>query len=244
MMNVKDQIEASKVAVENDVVIGRNSMIRGKEIILGKGVRIGDHVEITCDKLELRDGCAIRSNSTILCPHIVFENGCFTGDSLQVELNEYFYLGRHSHIGSRGSIAGQGLRSGEFLWMKDEVVVGGGGSKGPHAYLTIGNRAAIYNKCFINLSEEVNIGSNSGLSYNVVLLTHGAWQPVLAGYLTKFAPVNIGNDVVVYLNSVVLPGVTIGDHSTVGAGSVVRNNIPSYCLATGNPAKIRKRSGQ
>jgi acetyltransferase-like isoleucine patch superfamily enzyme len=42
-------------------------------------------------------------------------------------------------------------------------------------------------------------------------------------------------------NSVVLPGVRIGKRSQVGAGSVVTKDIPPFCIAAGNPAKILKR---
>jgi len=240
MCSVRDQIEASRVSVDTDVTIGANSFIRGEEVVLEKGVRVGDNVEIVCDKLELGTGCAIGSNSVILCPRIVCENGCSTGHSLEVALNEYFRLGPRSQIGNRVNIMGQGFKSGEFLWVESEVVIGGGGARGPHSYLTIGDRTSIFGRSYINLAEEVRIGSNTALSYNVVLLTHGAWQPALLGYPTKFGPIYVGHHVVIYLNSVVLPGVTIGDYSTVGAASLVLNDVPDHCLAVGNPARIRK----
>jgi len=39
----------------------------------------------------------------------------------------------------------------------------------------------------------------------------------------------------------ILPGVTIGKKSVIGAGSVVTKNIPAYCIAVGNPARIIKK---
>jgi acetyltransferase-like isoleucine patch superfamily enzyme len=45
-------------------------------------------------------------------------------------------------------------------------------------------------------------------------------------------------------NSILLPGVTIGKHSVVGAGSVVTKDIPDYCVAVGNPAKVIKKIGE
>lgn len=41
-------------------------------------------------------------------------------------------------------------------------------------------------------------------------------------------------------NAVILPGVTIGKNSVVGASSVVTKNVPDFCVAVGNPAKIIK----
>lgn len=52
------------------------------------------------------------------------------------------------------------------------------------------------------------------------------------------SPVRIGNDVFLGANTWVLKGVTIGDGSVVGAGSVVTRSIPPGCIAAGNPAKV------
>lgn len=46
---------------------------------------------------------------------------------------------------------------------------------------------------------------------------------------------------VVSLSVTILPGVTIGNNVTIGAGSVVTRDIPSNCIAVGNPAKPIKR---
>ncbi|MDA9177069.1 hypothetical protein N9O11_02815 [Flavobacteriaceae bacterium] len=42
-------------------------------------------------------------------------------------------------------------------------------------------------------------------------------------------------------NSILLPGVTIGEYSVIGAGSVVTKSVPSGVVAVGNPAKIIKK---
>ena len=49
-------------------------------------------------------------------------------------------------------------------------------------------------------------------------------------------PVTIGEDVWVGMGAVILPGVTIGDHAVIGAGSVVTKDIEPYAIAVGNPA--------
>ena len=51
-------------------------------------------------------------------------------------------------------------------------------------------------------------------------------------------PIKVGNNVWFGGNVVVLPGVTIGDNTVIGAGSVVTKDIPSNVLAVGNPCKI------
>lgn len=54
-------------------------------------------------------------------------------------------------------------------------------------------------------------------------------------------PVTIGNDIWIGANAVVLPGVTIGDHSVVAAGAVVTKDVPSHSLVAGVPAKVIKQ---
>lgn len=58
------------------------------------------------------------------------------------------------------------------------------------------------------------------------------------GYQT--APITIGNNVFIGGCTIILKGVSIGDHSIVGAGSVVTKNIPSGEVWAGNPAKFIK----
>lgn len=48
----------------------------------------------------------------------------------------------------------------------------------------------------------------------------------------------IGNNVWLGANAVILPNVTIGEGSIIGAGSIVNKDIPSFCLAAGVPAKV------
>lgn len=51
-------------------------------------------------------------------------------------------------------------------------------------------------------------------------------------------PITIGNNVWIGAQVCVLPGVTIGDDSVIGAGSVVTKDIPAGVLATGNPCRV------
>jgi len=53
-------------------------------------------------------------------------------------------------------------------------------------------------------------------------------------------PVTIGDDIWIGTNAVILPGVTIGDHSVVAAGAVVTKEVPPHTLVAGVPAKIIK----
>lgn len=91
----------------------------------------------------------------------------------------------------------------------------------------------------------VNIGNDVRLAQNVVLsgLNHNYEEidsPIHEqGVSTK--PIIIEDESWIGANTVILPGVTIGRHSIVAAGSVVTKDIPKYTLVAGNPAKVLKQ---
>lgn len=65
----------------------------------------------------------------------------------------------------------------------------------------------------------------------------GGWKKEYSLPL-KHNYVIVGNDVWVGANTVILPGVKIGDGAIVGAGSIVTHDIPPYAVAAGAPAKV------
>jgi Acetyltransferase (isoleucine patch superfamily) len=91
----------------------------------------------------------------------------------------------------------------------------------------------------------VSMGSGSGLGQHVFVagFNHGysdggknsSQQPL------DIKPTVIEEEAHIGANSVVVAGVTIGKRSQVGAGSVVTKDIPPFCVAVGNPAKVVKR---
>jgi len=91
----------------------------------------------------------------------------------------------------------------------------------------------------------VEIGNNVMLAQNIVVsgLNHGYEDVTIPPSLQKEIrkQIIISDNVWIGANSVITAGITIGRHSVIGAGSVVTKNIPDYCVAVGNPAKIIKR---
>lgn len=53
--------------------------------------------------------------------------------------------------------------------------------------------------------------------------------------------INIDDDVLIGMNTIILKGVHIGARSIIGAGSVVTKDVPCDCLAARNPAKVIKK---
>ena len=88
----------------------------------------------------------------------------------------------------------------------------------------------------------IEIGKNVQITKNVSILTHDYSWSVLKGkygeILGASGKVTIGDNVFIGFNTTILKGVTIGNNVIIGANSVVSKNIPSNCVACGNPAKV------
>ena len=89
----------------------------------------------------------------------------------------------------------------------------------------------------------VKIGDDCFIGPNVSIYTacHST-NPVERNTRQEWAkPVTIGNNVWIGGSVTILPGVSIGDNVSIGAGSVVVGDIPSNTVAVGNPCKVIKR---
>lgn len=89
---------------------------------------------------------------------------------------------------------------------------------------------------------EIKIGKNAMLAPNVQIYT--AYHPIdpklrISG-IEYGSPVTIGDNVWIGGGAIINPGVNIGDNVVIGSGSVVTKDIPSNCVAVGNPCKIIK----
>ena len=85
-------------------------------------------------------------------------------------------------------------------------------------------------------TRDVIIGKYAIVAGNVFVATHCPSNSMRPGGLK----IRIGDYAYIGYGSIILPGVTIGNRSLVGAGSVVTKNIPDKTIAAGNPAKIIK----
>lgn len=88
----------------------------------------------------------------------------------------------------------------------------------------------------------IDIGRGCAISSGVAIysVTNQFSQKPTASILDNdvmYAPVAIGEDVWIGAGATVLPGVTIGAHAVIGAGSVVNRDIPAWQVVAGTPAK-------
>ena len=115
---------------------------------------------------------------------------------------------------------------------------------GKHTYL--GSRVyANFNWTLVD-DAEIHIGDCCMFGPNVTIAT--AAHPILPSLRERAyqfnLPVSIGRNVWVGANAMILPGVTIGDNSVIGAGSVVTKDIPANVVAVGNPCRVLREIGE
>ena len=92
----------------------------------------------------------------------------------------------------------------------------------------------------------ITIGDNTTISFDVAFVTHDGGTRVLRNLATNekekqtviYGQIKIGKNCFVGCRSTILPGVTIGDNTIIGAGSVVNRDIPANSVAVGVPCKV------
>lgn len=112
--------------------------------------------------------------------------------------------------------------------------------------LRIGKESQIHQNCHLTCAGNITIGNNVIITSNVTITNiihpheNDITNPINKNKI-NIKDVYIDDQVYIYNNAVILPGVHIGKHSIIGANSVVRGEIPPYSIAVGNPAKVIKR---
>jgi acetyltransferase-like isoleucine patch superfamily enzyme len=109
------------------------------------------------------------------------------------------------------------------------------------ARISIGDHTFINYGLSISAYKQVDIGRHCWLGHYTLILDrneHGVEEREVA---PPPAQVIIEDHVWIGSRAIILPGVRIGHHSVVGAGSVVTKEIPANCLAVGVPARVVRR---
>ncbi len=143
---------------------------------------------------------------------------------------------RHIHLGANTMIGpGATLSAG---W--------GPGHPGlPDEVVRIGDRCLIGRGSSVIGHKSIVIGNDVWTGYDVRIadMNHGyedITRPISGQWMAE-EPIAIGDGSWLGHHLVVLPGVTIGRHVTVGAGSVVTDDLPDYSVAVGVPARVVRR---
>jgi maltose O-acetyltransferase len=142
---------------------------------------------------------------------------------------------RRLYYAARLGACGQGLLLMHDVWLvvPENLRLGDNVSVGPGVKINAGGGVEIGNDVMIG--PDVKIWSANHRFDD-------PGRPVCEqGY--EAGPVRIGSDVWIAAGSIILPGVAIGDHAVIGAGSVVTSDVPAWSVAAGNPARVIKQRG-
>lgn len=109
--------------------------------------------------------------------------------------------------------------------------------------IKVGSGVFMNFNCVILDSAEVRIGDNVllGPGVHIYAASHPLDHAERASGLIKAKAIEIGADVWIGGNTVICPGVKIGERSVIGAGSVVTHDIPPDVLAVGSPCRVIRR---
>ena len=146
----------------------------------------------------------------------------------------------------RSDFSGISLVVKELLGTSDGAVIN------PPFYCDYGSHIHVGKNLFVNYNctiidvAKVIIGDNCQMAPNVAIYTAGhPVHPDTRNTAYEYGKeVRIGDNVWIGGNTVICPGVTIGDCCVIGAGSVVTRDIPDNVVAVGNPCRVLREVGE
>jgi maltose O-acetyltransferase len=166
----------------------------------------------------------------------------------RLRLVAYLYLARHL---PEGPMPGGRLARRVRRWIcvplfaaaGDDVNVERGAFFGDGSRVRIGSRSSL--GIDVRVHGPVTIGRDVMMGPRCVIyaLAHGIDDVTVPMIDQQFAPprpVVIEDDVWIGYGTIILPGVTIGTGSVIGAGSVVARDVPPFAVAAGNPCVVRR----
>ncbi len=143
-------------------------------------------------------------------------------------------VGNGLEVGGNVGICGSGkVIAGQNLRLNKNVTLS---TFSARAKIEIGNGVLINNSTFIGAHEQITIGDDTMIAAEV-LIVDTDWHGI-DGQPPQERPIRIGCHVWIGLRAIILEGVTIGDNSVVGAGSVVTKSVASNSVVAGNPARF------
>jgi maltose O-acetyltransferase len=121
------------------------------------------------------------------------------------------------------------------------VRIASGVNFGSGHLLELGDNSALNVQCWI--ANDTVIGNDVMMGPRVSILSSShnfsdITKPMRGQGAPPRQPVIIGNDVWIGTQTIILPGVRVGDHSIIGAGSVVTKDVPAWAIVGGNPACV------
>lgn len=203
------------MGVGHDVAVGAK---RAAAEMLHRGLHLGRHLgAIGPDTHRGRRFAAFGERSVICFPPTAIVNERY------IRIGIDTLIGPHVTL-SAGLVPGQEGLTDPVVRIGDRCLIGQGGGIVGHLSIEIGDD--VWTGHHVYLTDQ---------NHGYTDLTRPISQQAMPE-----RPVRIGQGSWIGHGTVVLPGATIGEHVVIGANSVVRGDIPSFCVAAGNPIRIIK----
>lgn len=230
------------------------NVIKGINCVIADGAKLGDHVVLghNCiieDNVVIGDSTYIDSNTIIRSNTTIGKNSFIGSNCIIGEYWMDFCLERkpHEHTLNIGEEAL--IRSGSILYAGSEIGIGFQTGHqvtireksriGDH--VSVGTLSDIQGNCrignYVRLHSNVHIGQLSVIDdfvwiFPYVILTNDPTPPS-----ENFIGVHVHSFAIIATDSVVMPGLDIGQDCLIGAGAIVTKSVEPYTVAVGNPAK-------
>lgn len=187
------------------------------------GMKIGSKVQIGFGTL-------------LICSEVVIEDAAYIGHFCVVRANS-LHIGQRAKIHNMVRITAFSvvMKSQSTIYSQNQIA---GDCEDKRSTIHLGVASSILQHCYVNLARPVHLGRNVGVGGGSYLFTHGLWLSKLDGFPVAYGEITVEDDVWLPWGCFVMPGITIGTRSIVGACSVVTKNIPAGVLVAGVPAKV------
>jgi acetyltransferase-like isoleucine patch superfamily enzyme len=172
----------------------------------------------------------------LMCPEVVIEDGAYVGHFCVLRAKS-LRLGKRAKIHNmvRVNAFSVVMKSQSTIYSQNQIA---GDCEDKRSTIHLGVASSILQHCYVNLARPVYLGRNVGVGGGSYLFTHGLWLSKLDGFPVAYGEITVEDDVWLPWGCFVMPGITIGTRSIVGACSVITKNIPPGVLVAGVPAKI------
>ncbi len=127
----------------------------------------------------------------------------------------------HDQVNVYKCVVGKNCKIDAFVYIEEGVKIGNNCKVRPFVFIPTG----------VTIEDGVFVGPNVTFTNDKYPKVRGEW---------KLMNTTVKEGASIGANSVILPGLTIGKHALIGAGSVVTKDVPDYAVVSGNPAQIRR----